>query len=193
MSYKVKGGYECDRQSKYDFTASTVSYLCETYGEKVKSIIFKEFDVHGNLIEFDSIYSDSKSRSDLVMFYNNTPYLIELKERWGGYHSNWCGKEGDKEGWFLNIPKKEQLLNQNWAIPLFVNLYPDNVVRLWNLRKINDYHTLTKIIGNSNVEDKGERMQDRYDVWNKDSTCIKRITGQPSNGIFIASSTNQIS
>ncbi|MEE1226331.1 MAG: hypothetical protein UHM08_04410 [Bacteroidales bacterium] len=188
--YLVEGGYECDRQSKYDFTASTVNYLCEVYGEKVKSIIFKEFDVHGNQVEFDSIYSDSESRSDLVMYYNNIPYLIELKERWGGYHSNWCGKEGDEEGWFLNIPKKEQLLNQNWAIPLYVNLYPDNVVRLWNLRQINDYPEHNHTIGIKTVEDKGRKMQKRNGLWNKDSKVIQRIKGQPSNGVFIASSSN---
>lgn len=183
-NFKVKDGYNCDRQSKYDFTASTVSYLCAAYGDKVKSVIFKEFDDHNNLVEFDSKYSSTTSRSDLVMFYNNKPYIIELKERWGKYTSDYYGKEGDKEGWMLNIPKKEELLSQKWAIPLYVNLYPDGVVRLWNLNKINNYNTINHNIANSTVEDKGRREQDRYEVWNKDSKAIQRVKGQPSNGIW---------
>ena len=183
-NFKVKDGYNCDRQSKYDFTASTVSYLCAAYGDKVKSIIFKEFDENNNLVEFDSKYSSTTSRSDLVMYYNGKPYIIELKERWGKYHSNFYGKEDDEEGWMLNIPKKEELLGQNWAIPLYVNLYPDGVVRLWNLNKINKYNTINHNIANSTVEDKGRRDQDRYEVWNKDSKVIQRIKGQPSNGIW---------
>lgn len=189
--YLVEGGYECDRQSKYDFTASTVAYLCEIYGNKVKSIIFKEFDAHGNEVEFDSPYSCVESRTDLVMYYNDHPYVIELKERWGGYHSNYYGKEGDKEGWFLNIQKKIQLLDQKWAIPLYVNLFPDGVIRLWNLRKITDFPEHNHTIGIKTVEDKGRKIQKRNGLWNKDSTTIKRISGQPSNGVFITTSTNQ--
>ena len=183
-NYKVKGGYSCDRQSKYDFTASTVSYLCAAYGDKVKSIIFKEFDKYNNLVEFDSKYASTTSRSDLVMYYNGKPYIIELKERWGIYTSNFYGKEDDEEGWMLNIPKKEELLGQNWAIPLYVNLYPDNVIRLWNLNKIEEYNTINKVINEKTVEESQKKLQDRYEVWNKDSKVIQRIKGQPSNGIW---------
>ena len=183
-NYKVKGGYSCDRQSKYDFTASTVSYLCAAYGEKVKSIIFKEFDKYNNLVEFDSKYASTTSCSDLVMYYNGKPYIIELKERWGIYTSNFYGKEDDEEGWMLNIPKKEELLGQNWAIPLYVNLYPDNVIILWNLNKIEEYNTINKVIDEKTVEESEKKPQDRYEVWNKDSKVIQRIKGQPSNGIW---------
>jgi hypothetical protein len=187
--YLVEGGYECDRQSKYDFTASTVSYLIENFNPK--SIIFKEFDENGNEVDFDSPLSSTVSHTDLVMYYNGHPYLIELKERWGKYISTYYGKDGDDEGWFLNIPKKEELTNQQWATPLYVNLYPDGIVRLWNLRKIDHYNTLNKVIDNSTVEDKGKKEQNRYDVWNRDSIAINRIKGQPSNGIFTATSTSQ--
>lgn len=182
--FKVKGGFSCDRQSKYDFSASTVCYLSKQYPNRDISVVFKEFDENGNLVDFDSAESSTVSSSDLVMYFNNQPYIIELKERWGRYDSNCYGKDTDNEGWMLNIEKQQSLTNQNWAIPLYVNLYPDGVVRLWNLNKVNNYNTINKDIPTYSVIESNKKNQNRYEVWNRDSTAFKRLKGQPSNGVW---------
>lgn len=184
--YKVKDGFNCDRQSKYDFTASTVNYISELYHGKDITIVFKEIDGDGNLVEFDSVDSSSTSRTDLIMFFNDIGYNIELKERWGKYHSNYYGKEGDKEGWFVNIEKYDVLMKDKKYIPIFANLYPDGVVRLWNLNKIHGFNTLTKNIAKINVIESEIIPQQRYDVYNKDGKVFKRVKGYPSNGIWVS-------
>lgn len=183
MEYKVSGGFSCDRQSKYDFTASTVNFLAEWFNDKKADVMFKEFDKNGNEITFDDSNSNDKSRTDLVMYINNHRYIIELKERWGKYTSNFYGKDTDKEGWMLNIDKVAEL-NKIDAIPLYVNLYPDGYVRIWNLNKISEYQTITKNIHKTTVMDSEVKKQNRYEVWNKDSIKIKRVVGEKSNGIW---------
>lgn len=183
MGYKVNGGFSCDRQSKYDFTASTVSFLSGWVGDKKANVVFKEYNADGEEIEFDSYDSYDKSRTDLVMYFNDTKYVIELKERWGKYCSSFYGKDSDAEGWMLNIDKVAEL-NKIDGIPLYVNLYPDGYVRLWNLNKISDFHTITKNIHKTTVMDSEVKKQDRYEVWNKDSIKIQRIVGKKSNGIW---------
>jgi hypothetical protein len=186
MDYKVNGGFSCDRQSKYDFTASTVTFLNKWVGDNKKaSVIFKEYDKNGNEIPFDDINSNDKSRTDLIMYINGYRYVIELKERWGKYTSNFYGKDDDKEGWMLNIEKVTEL-NKIDAIPLYVNLYPDGYVRIWNLNKISDFKTITKNIHKTTVMDSEIKKQDRYEVWNKDSLLIPRTIGEKSNGVWVS-------
>ena len=184
-NFKVKGGFECDRQSKYDYTASTVNYIKNKMTGRTVVVIFKELDKDGNEVEFDSVLSDKQSRNDLIMYYNGTKYVIELKERLNPkYHSEYYGKEGDKEGWMLNIEKYYSLKKAKNAIPLYVNLYKDNVVRVWNLDKIDSYSTINKPINKYTVKNSEVINQDRYEVWNKDAITIKRVKGEKSNGIW---------
>lgn len=181
MDYIVAGGFQCDRQSKYDFTASTVNYI-SSIGKKNVKIRFYEFDEDGHMVEFDSPQSSTTSRSDLVMDYNGSLYKIELKERKGKYVSDYYGKDGDSEGWMLNIEKKDELLNDASYIPLYVNLYPDNKVRLWNLNKIEEYDKMKKDISRYTVAASEKRTQNRLGVWNRDSKLFERVKGFPSDG-----------
>lgn len=183
--YKVKDGFSCDRQSKYDFTASTVNYISRMYDNKDITIVFNELDANGNLVEFDSANASETARTDLIMFFNGKGYNIELKERWGRYTSDYYGKEGDKEGWFVNIEKYNVLMNNKEYIPIFANLFPDGKVRIWNLNKLNNLHVLTKNIAKTNVIESDVIPQKRYDVWNKDGKIFDRVKGKPSNGIWI--------
>ena len=183
--FKVKGGFSCDRQSKYDYTASTVNYFSKMYSNKDVTLVFKEFDDNGNMVEFDSPDASKTSRTDLIMFFNDYCYVIELKERWGKYTSDYYGKDEDNEGWMLNIDKVDELKKVN-AIPLYVNLYPDGVIRQWNLNKIKEYQTITKDIHKTTVKESEIKRQDRYEVWNRDSKTFKRVKGSPSNGIWIS-------
>ena len=185
-NYKIKDGYKCDRQSKYDFTASTVNFIQDWAGTKNVTIRFMEFDKNGNLVEFDATNSDSQSRTDLIMLYNGVKYVIELKERWGKYASDYYGKDDDEEGWMLNIDKVTELKKIDDAIPLYVNLFPDGMVRVWNLNKITEYQTITKNIHRATVEYSEIKKQDRYELWNKDSICIPRKKGSKSNGVWVS-------
>lgn len=181
--YKVNGGFSCDRQSKYDFTASTVSYLSSKYEDKEIELKFKELDENGVEVDFDNCNSYDKSRVDLIMYFNGKKYVIELKERWGKYTSSFYGKEDDVEGWMLNIDKVQEL-NKLDGTPLYVNLYMDGKIRIWNLNKIDDYQTITKFIHKTTVLDSEIKKQDRFQVWNKDSILLDRITGEPSKGVW---------
>lgn len=180
---KVNNPYNCDRQSKYDFTASTVNYMEQKYSNKDIELVFKEFDNKGNLVDFDSNESDIESQSDIAMLYNGILYVIELKERLGKYNSTYYGKVNDVEGWFLNKEKLKSLLSHN-AIPLYVNVYPDGKIRIWNLNNINEYQSITKNIHKKTVEESPLLQQDRFMVWNKDSKEIDRIKGYPSKGTW---------
>ena len=175
------GNFNCDRQSKYDFTASTNTYLFEEMGDNLISIEYYEYDKQGNLVEFDSENVDSQSRTDLAFFVNGKRVNTELKERWSEYHSNYYGKDDDKEGWMLNIDKVEQLTSKE-GIPLYVNLFEDGYIRFWNLNKIPEFTTITKNIAKTTVIQSEKILQDRYQLWNRDSKLIPRIKGYPSNG-----------
>ena len=183
--FLVKDGFKCDRQSKYDFTATTVNYLSKI--NKPLKVIFKEFDKKGNIVDFDSPDSYEQSPIDLKMYMEidgkNIEYNVELKERWNKYNSNYYGKENDSEGWVLNIDKV-QAFNKLNGIPLYVNLYPDKIVRIWNLDKINSFNTITKYIADQTVKKSKKSDKDRYEVWNKDSKVLIRYKGNKSNGIW---------
>ena len=181
--HKIEEGFKCDRQSKYDYTASTITYLSTAMGSKLESVEFYEYDKNGNMVEFDSENVDSQSRTDLAFFVNGKRVNTELKERWGKYHSNYYGKDNDKEGWMLNIDKFEQLISKE-GIPLYVNLFEDGYIRFWNLSKIPEFTTITKNIAKTTVIESEKKIQDRYQVWNRDSKLIPRIKGYPSNGIW---------
>lgn len=179
--------FECDRQSKYDFTASTISYFADKYAGKDVSIRFMEWSTdHSTLVPFDSEESDSCSRTDLCMEFTSgvtsTFYNIELKERWGKYVSDYYGEEG-KEGWMLNI-EKDSVLKHSDKIPIYVNLYPDGVIRWWNLNKVNTYGHITKPIHKYTVKESEVLMQDRYTLMNEQGIVIPRIKGKPSDGCW---------
>lgn len=180
--------FECDRQSKYDFTASTVSYFAERYAGKDVSVRFMEWSTdHSTLVPFDSEESDSCSRTDLCMEFTSgvttTTYNIELKERWGKYVSDYYGEDG-KEGWMLNI-EKDSVLKHSFGLPLYVNLYPDGKIRLWNLDKVGgEYGKVTKPIHKYTVIDSEVKQQDRYTLMNNQGITIPRIRGKKSDGCW---------
>lgn len=184
--FKVKGGFSCDRQSKYDFTASTVNYIREKYKGKDIELIFTEFDKYGNIIDFDSNQSYEKSPSDLLMFFNGIAYRIELKERWK-YDSNYYGNENN--GWILE-PKKYHTLKTLEGIPLYVNLYNDGKIRIWNLDKIDSFQTFKVDAAEKTVEDSEVITKKEYAVFNKDSKILDRIKGTKSNGIWKSKGLN---
>lgn len=186
-----KDKFECDRQAKYDFTASTVSYIAEKYSGQTVSVEFYEFNSKNQFIEFDSKSAYDKSRLDIGMKFTKSGiphyYVFELKERWGEYVSYKYGEE-DKEGWMYNQPKDSVLKKAKGygMIPCYVNLYPDEVVRCWNIGKIKEFGHITKTYNKYNVVESEVMKQDRLTLMNDQGVAFKRIRGEKSDGRWTA-------
>lgn len=166
--------FECDIQSKYDFSASTVTYLSNKFPNA--DVRFYGVDSNGNMVDWDS--ASVTSHLDIYMLINNVRYACELKERWGKYHSTYYG-EPDNEGWIYNI-EKDNFLKQaaeNGDIPLYVNLYPDDKIRIWNINKITDADLgrVEKYIHKYTVKDSPRLLQKRYTLMNDTGIIIDRI------------------
>lgn len=125
--------FECDRPAKNDFTASTVQYL-ERTGHRAP-VSFYEENTYGTLVPFGSPEASPYAHIDVYMQYGNAWYAIELKER-TGYNSN--NSKIMEEGTYYNYEKDKVLKEsmKNGFIPLFVDLYPDGVIRVWNVSSI---------------------------------------------------------
>lgn len=188
-----KDKFSCDRQAKYDFTASTVAYFDSLYTSY--SLEFYEFDKDNHFIEFDSACSSEHSRLDLGMKLSiagkdDVYYVFELKERWGKYVSTLYGEEG-QEGWMYNQPKDEVLrkASESGCIPIYVNLYPDGVVRIWNLNKVTEVGHITKTYNKYNVVASPMMVQERLTLMNKQGVSFQRIIGEKSDGRWRKEST----
>lgn len=173
--------FNCDRQAKCDWTASTAQYLEEHWKGDYK---FFESDKDGNLVPFGDKSAFVNSHMDvyLVLYSAFTPvitYAVELKERLGIYTSKYYGEEG-QEGWMYNIPKDGYLKDEMKAgrIPLFSNLYPDSAITIWNISKISPKNIgmTTKNIKKVNIDPDSKKIpQDRLLLKNKDGITIRRI------------------
>lgn len=125
--------FECDRLAKNDFTASTVQYL-ERTGHRAP-VSFYEENTYGTLVPFGSPDASPYAHIDVYMQYGKAWYAIELKER-TGYNSD--NPKIMEEGSYYNY-KKDEVLKESMKkgfIPLFVDLYPDGVIRVWNVGSI---------------------------------------------------------
>ena len=173
--------FNCDRQAKNDFTASTFAYITSSCPDW--SVSYFEWDSTGTEIPYGDERSYEQSHMDVGMRLTNSSsthtYVAEIKER--TYNSTAYGKEGDKEGWMYNIPKDKYLHNEQEKgnIPLFSNLYKDGVVAIWNMSKVHpDKEVLVKDIKKINIDPHSKKIpQERLQLWNRDATMIKRKRG----------------
>lgn len=122
-----------DRQTKHDFTASTIAYLEKT-GHHAP-VAFYEENIYGDLVPFGSPDANPFARIDLYMQYGNWWYAIELKGRW---KFNSTEPLLVVSGTYYNYEKEEPLkeAQEKGFIPLWAELYPDAVVRVWNVSHI---------------------------------------------------------
>lgn len=172
--------FNCDRQAKNDFTASTANYL----KEKNWDFAYFESDTEGNLVPYGSPDADIHSHMDLyIVLYSGCTavktYAVELKERWGRYVSTAYGGDG-QEGWMYNIPKDGYFKTEEkkGRTPLFCNLYPDGVLTIWNISRITPSSVIIKDIKGINIDpDSPKRPQQRLQLYNKDGITIKRLRG----------------
>ncbi len=174
--------FNCDRQAKNDFTASTTAHITK-FHPQYTGITFMEADNDGDLVPYGDWRASTTAHTDVYMALSTSAtditYACELKERWGRYTSTYYGEEGG-EGWIYNIEKDEWLQKErdNGRIPLFANLYPDNKITIWRIDNVNRTDIITKNIKKVNIDPNSQRIpQKRLQLWNKDGKTIERIRG----------------
>lgn len=132
-------GFDCDRQAKYDFTASTAQYWSNTTDPSLLG--FYEMTSAGTLVPFGSEEADDKSHMDLYIHYSAMTngdlydvlkYAVELKERTYNSNTGFLISKGS----FINPKKIESIRQETGVTHLWAELYPDDVIRIWNLSKI---------------------------------------------------------
>ena len=169
--------YTCDRPSKDTFTSTTYNYWTSTFPES--EITYWEKTSTGDLVPYGSVEADEQAREDIYVYFRKSPrnslklLVFELKERWGIYISTYYGKEGDEEGWILEEKKYDDLLKvaeASGASIYYVNIYPDDIIQIWNLLKHPPMGKITKTTNRYTVEpERGKVTRDRLEVWNKDA------------------------
>lgn len=132
--------FNCDRQAKCDFTASTKTYWGENgAGDKIS---FWEMTSASTFVPFGSELAFEQSRFDVFINYGDYVwYAVELKER--NHPSDY--ERTIEEGAFMNEEKKALIprLKEQGFVPLWAELYTDGKIRLWNFDLI-DINTLQK-------------------------------------------------
>lgn len=158
--------FRCDTKSKDDF----VRLLNRIFKNIIIDVPEEEtsrIDIYASAITEDRI---SKT------------YAFELKERWGDYTSDRYGKDGDKEGWVYEVGKNtalSQAAEQGYT-PMYVNLYPDGVIRVWDMSK---YPEEEMVIGEERtyrkhtVDDNGGTYRERkIMLWNRYAKDFERYS-----------------
>lgn len=154
--------FNCDRQAKCDFTASTYNYWRENGADG--DIRFYEMTSASTLVPFGDDRAFTQSRFDVFMSYEDLLwYAIELKER--EHPSTY--KYTVEEGAYLNPEKKEviHMLEKQGYTPIWCELYTDGIIRIWNFAKI-DVDSLPMKVANIkkvNIDPNStKRQQPRY-------------------------------
>lgn len=179
----VNDKFERDYESKLDFIQSTTEYFNSEYPQYY--CLWYGSDNDGNKIDFHSssttshldFYFDLVDKDNVV----RANYAVELKERDEPYTSTYYGCDG-QEGWLYNIEKNEWLQKAaaNGYTPLYANVYPDNVVRVWNINKINTdtLPVVEKRIAKYTVIPSEKKLQKRYTLSNAQAVAeYKRVKG----------------
>ncbi len=188
VTYSNGLSYDCDISSKYATTA-TCEYYFNTTNSTWTGRTYWERTEAGELVPFGSDNVNRTDRLDIFIRLENGKKVlwcaVEIKERWNNYVSDYYGKEGQDKGWFLNIEKDSVLkeyANKGFC-PLYINLYPDNKTRVWNLWKVNNIAKLedtktSNYIKKQNINPDSKRvLQDRYQLWNSWGVTLPTIRG----------------
>ena len=124
--------FNCDRQAKNDFTASTTAYDIE---EGFPGFLeFFEYSVSGELVPYGSDNVSTTSRYDLYMDFKTSAwtkgYIIELKER-NHKSDRYATAFINEEKWPDFLPYIEKGIKPLWA-----ELYTDGLIRIWDLSEV---------------------------------------------------------
>lgn len=166
MAQLQNGDFTQDLNSKYEFIQSVTTYVKENFNY---TPTFYGINDDYQLVELGT--ESSTARLDLAMGYKGAYYAIELKERQEDYPSTRYGEEW-QGGWIYNMEKDSalQTATQYGYIPLYVNLYPDHIINIWNINNISKMETIERDIKKNWVVENSPRIpQKRYTLFNKDA------------------------
>lgn len=177
-------GFACDRQAKADATASTLNYLNKRFGINPKNVKYYEYDDDGNPVPFGDARACEQSRSDILMVINFWGYElrfpIELKERSFDHMCHFT--TAVTEGAILEVNKKEEaerIMNEEGMPYLWMELYIDKKIRLWNFAylNLNSLPLVPKTKGKYTVFNSPKITEDVYLLPAGKSLIIDRIEG----------------
>ena len=188
-----------DRDSKNDFTASTYTYFT-AYCPNIKEVTYYETDRYGKLVPYGSPQAFNSSFLDVYIklkFINGKVAWIvaELKERKYNryiyakfgiiepYNSDTYGDRntGKREPWMLEKGKDYHLDGalEKGLNPWYVNIYPDNVIRIWDMRTADKSSIITKTNKAVTIDTDSQLVtKERIGLWNEDAIMtIPRLKG----------------
>lgn len=152
------GNFECDKPSKRQFES-----LLKDIFNNIK------IDTPKNPKSRLDIFATAYTNDDRVL----KTYAFELKERRDKYVSDYYGKDGDREGWIYERDKDNELFaayENSGYTPIYVNLYPDGVIRIWDMSKYPEEYVLAseKTYSRHTVDDEGGRYKEcKYTLMNR--------------------------
>lgn len=170
-----------DAQAKADFTASTVAYaISHGHTEEFK---FYEEDNYHNLVPFGDPRASVHSRLDVYFKYGLTDYAAELKDRLKYSSTRFLAA-------YMNEEKIQPILDKigEGYIVLWVELYNDGKVRIWNLNYIQNTIGLrnlnyeVSLIKEKEIDpDSPKHLQKRYLLPHELGILIDRKPGTYAN------------
>ncbi len=115
-------GFRCDEHTKVEY-----SNFIKAKFRGWNLVIQTPYDERSPFDMYLTAYTD----------YTAYTYAFELKERDWRYPSDKYGTQGNRGGWILEDHKIENFHKAEAAgyQVIYVNLYPDNVIRNWNITK----------------------------------------------------------
>lgn len=161
--------WDCDRQAKKDFTATT--YAICTASPVYSSVTFYEKDKNGDFVPFGSISASQTSHYDVWMDFTTSAwtkrYVFELKERHNP-DDRYSTAIINEEKWpeFVRLRKEG-------IIPMWVELYDNGKIRIWNLNSIDfnklnlNYYEIKKINIDPDSEKKWQTRREIPMEWGK--------------------------
>lgn len=114
-------GFECDESTKAEFS----SFLKAVFSAATCLVIETPEDPQSPM----DMYLTARTQ------HSAYTYAFELKERDWRFPSDKYGRKGQNEGWVLEdrkIKNFEEARSRGYKC-VYVNFYPDGVLRLWNL------------------------------------------------------------
>lgn len=128
--------FNCDRQAKNDFTAST--YAVITGLSSYSAVNYYELNKQNELVPYGDTTASETSHYDVYVEYITSAwtkwYVFELKER---THPNDRYPTA-----YINEEKWPQFVEyrDNGITPCWCELYTDNTLRIWNLENTDFCH-----------------------------------------------------
>lgn len=165
--------FRCDNNSKWDFSASTLSHILTAF-TSIVNVKMYELGSNNERVEFGK--GKTEATTDIIadFYFNNgsvVSYICELKER--DYPS-----DKFSNGWILECDKERSLMTmaKEGYIPLYVNLFPDDKVIIWNLNRVNYKRDNISIWAEKKTKSITPKTTHRgYGLKNKDGIIIERV------------------